>query len=201
VEAVDVDVILPLAPFGIETMDFRRKLTLLAGIICGFIALLLLLLAVFLAFSTGDIGQSAVFAVISVFPLLIAIACLRPAYRTIALRLVGGITAAAIGGILLTSYINPDVEIGRRGRACYFATLAGSVVIAVKGSWPSSNSNSGKPPDGRMPVAGYCLHFRVARVAKTLGFCMVTEDQIWASGGGRIRTFCTRWLAPAATSC
>lgn len=118
-------------------MDTRRKLTLFAGGICAVFASVLMLLAIFLAITGSDTRQPAVFAVISVFPLLIAIACLSPNHRTTALRCVGGITAIAMIGIIINSFVNPDVEIGRRGRAIYFAMLAGSVAIAVKGRWPS----------------------------------------------------------------
>lgn len=118
-------------------METRRKLTLAAGGICGVFASLLLLLAAFLAVIGADARQPIVFAVISVFPLLIAIACLSKPHRTPALRLVGGITAFAMVGIILNSFLNPDVEIGRLGRSMYFGILTGSIALAATGRWPS----------------------------------------------------------------
>ncbi len=128
-------------------METRRKLTLFAGVISAVFAALLLALAVFLALTTGDARQSTVFAIISVFPLLIAIACLSRRHRTIALRLVGGVTAIAMTGIIINSFVKPDIEIGRRGRAIYFAILAGAVAIAAKGRWPSNDADAPNPAD------------------------------------------------------
>lgn len=119
-------------------MTMRSNLTLVAGVLSAIIAAALLLLAAFLAIIGADARQPVVFAVISVFPLLIAIACLSPKRRTSALRIVGCITAVATGGILIYSFVNPDIEIGRRGRGLYVATCIGAAMIAVKGRWPSS---------------------------------------------------------------
>lgn len=119
-------------------MTTRNNLTLVAGVLSAIIAGSLLLLAAFLTMIGTDARQPIVFAVISVFPLLTAIACLSAKHRTTALRVVGGVTAVAFAGILINSVVNPDVEIGRRGRGLYLAMCAAAAAIAVKGRWPSS---------------------------------------------------------------
>lgn len=118
-------------------MNARRNLTLFAGIVCAIFAGLLLLLAAFLAVTGASVRDPIVFAVISVFPMLIAIACLSAKHRTPALRLVGGITAFAIAGILIDSFVNPKVEVPWKGRTIYFVMMAGAATIAAKGRWPS----------------------------------------------------------------
>jgi len=119
-------------------MTTRSNLTLVAGVLSAIIAGSLLLLAAFLAMIGADARQPIMFAAISIFPLLIAVACLSAKHRTTALRVVGGITAVAIAGILINSFINPDLETSRRGRGMYLATCVGAAAIAVKGRWPSS---------------------------------------------------------------
>jgi hypothetical protein len=116
----------------------RSNLTLVAGVLAALISGALLLLAAFLAMIGADARQPVLFAVISVFPLLIAIACLSAKHRTAALRLVGCITAIVMAGVLINSFVNPDVEIGRRGRGLYFAMCIGAAMLAFKGRWPSS---------------------------------------------------------------
>lgn len=119
-------------------MTTRNKLALLAGLLSATFAAVLLLLGAFIAISGGDARQSLLGPVVSIFPLLIAIACLSPRHRTPALRAVGGITAVAMAGILIASYVRADVEQTRRGRAIYFMTFLGAAGIAVKGRWPSA---------------------------------------------------------------
>ncbi len=118
-------------------MTTRQNLTLLSGIASAVFAALLLLLALFLALTGSSVRQPIIFSVIAVFPLLISIACLSSKHRTPAIRMVGGITALAMAGILLNSFVNPQPDVGRKGRAVYFAMCAGAAAIAVKGRWPS----------------------------------------------------------------
>ncbi|QDT04367.1 hypothetical protein K227x_27580 [Rubripirellula lacrimiformis] len=118
-------------------MTTRQTLTLLSGIVSAVFATLLLSLALFLALTGSSARQPIIFAVISVFPLLIAIACLSSKHRTPAIRLVGGITALALAGVLLNSFVNPQPEIGRLGPTTYLAMCAGGVAIAANGRWPS----------------------------------------------------------------
>lgn len=115
----------------------RRALALIAGIASALFAALLLALAAFLAIMGADIREPVVFALVSIFPALIAIACLRPGLRTPALRLIGGITCLAMAGMLIGSYIYPNEHVGRRGRGIYFAMCAAAGALAVKGRWPS----------------------------------------------------------------
>lgn len=118
-------------------MASRQFLTLFAGIVTAIFAGLLLTLAAFLAFTGTRMNEPIVLALISIFPLLIAIACLSPKRRTSALRLVGGITALATGGLLIASFVSSDVEMDRRGRGICVVTMLAAAAIAVKGRWPS----------------------------------------------------------------
>lgn len=110
---------------------------MLAGIVAAIIAGLLLTLAVFLVFAGTRMNEPITMALISIFPLLIAVACLSPKRRTTALRLVGGITALATGGLLIASFVSPDVELDRKGRGICVVTMLAAAAIAVKGRWPS----------------------------------------------------------------
>lgn len=117
-------------------MNPRQKFAFFAGILCAVFASLLLILAVFLL-SVGDGRSALVFSVISIFPLLIAIACLSPTRRTPALRIVGAITALVMAGLLINSFVNPNKEIDWSSRRLYTIMLTGALAIAIKGRWPS----------------------------------------------------------------
>lgn len=119
-------------------MNGRQRLTLFAGIVCAVFVSLLWALALFLVVF-GDMGGAILCTVISLFPLLIAIACLNAKRRTLALRLVGGITALMMAAILISSYVNPNNNIDWRGRLVYSAMLSGALGVAIKGRWPSSS--------------------------------------------------------------
>ena len=119
-------------------MTARKTLTLFAGVVSATLVVLLLALAAFLAVSGAGMREPTLFVVISVFPLLIAVACLCPSRRTVALRLVGGITSLVIAGILIAAFVSPEIELNRRQRAIYVAVIVGAAAIAVKGRWPSA---------------------------------------------------------------
>ncbi|TWU05715.1 hypothetical protein [Stieleria varia] len=120
-------------------MKSRSSLAIAAGIISALFAGVLLSLSAFLALTESTAGSPLSFALMSVFPMLVALACLGQKWRTVALRMVGGVTALVVGWILIQSYINPEIKVGRTGRGLYVAMCVGAISIAAKGRWPSSN--------------------------------------------------------------
>lgn len=118
----------------------RRRLTSIAGWICVLVAVFLVSFAgVMLTIGTRPIDCLKT-ASTSLFPALVAVACLWPSKRTIALRLIGGVICLACIGTFVFLFVNPpndDVPI-RRGTLLLIAVAGGA--MAIKGKWPGADS-------------------------------------------------------------
>ena len=121
-----------------QPSTLRKHLTLVAGVFAAFIAVVLLLLSVVHAVSTGNVREAVFHAVVSLFPFSISIACLTERYRTLAFRFIGGVVAIIVTGVLIGSLVNPNAAIGGRALVFLFLTCVGAASLAIKGKWPSS---------------------------------------------------------------
>jgi hypothetical protein len=78
----------------------------------------------------------------SLFPLLIAVACLMPRRRTLAIRCIGAVVCVTFVGILIASFVapnqGPSQRAPRRGALLTIALAAGA--MALKGKWPGSEN-------------------------------------------------------------
>jgi len=101
---------------------------------------MLLILAAFLALSGEPLRQSLALAATAVYPALVGAACLDPALRTVALRLLGALTFIAVAWVLIASFVAPIDDIGFRERFYYVAMCIASACIAIKGRWPHPES-------------------------------------------------------------
>lgn len=76
-------------------------------------------------------------ATASVFPALIAIACLMPSRRSFALRIIGGVVSLACIGTLIMSFVAPARENqGRPPHGMLVVIVIAGGAMAVKGKWP-----------------------------------------------------------------
>lgn len=126
-------------PFGTQRMhQTRRNLIIVAGWCTAAVAAALISLALVLLFLGGGLRQTTMLAVIAVFPTLVSVACLIPNRRTLALRVIGGVTCLVTLAILVTQLVAPDAEIGSKGRGVLVAICAASGLMATSGRWPSA---------------------------------------------------------------
>lgn len=77
----------------------RKKMTLVAVVLAAFTAAVVLLLSVIHSTTTGNFRQAISHAVVSLFPNLIAVACLSERYRTLALRIIAGVGTFSSPGL------------------------------------------------------------------------------------------------------
>ncbi len=128
----------------------RNTMRILGGISAVVIAVIMLAMAGLMA-ALEQGRQGLLFAVISVFPILVAIACLSPSARNFALRLVGAITCVSVTGTLIMTFVAPpeDVTFGRRGLLVALAVASGA--MAIKGRWPGPTAEQ---PGAAQPGTG-----------------------------------------------
>lgn len=126
----------------------RSILPLLAGWMCLGLAAIMLAFSILMFFLETSLQTCIAFGCISLFPALIAVACLMPRWRTIALRMIGAVVCLACVGTLIMSFVNPS-DTGqprpRRGMIVVIALATGA--MALKGRWPGS-----EPPENTEPV-------------------------------------------------
>ncbi len=117
----------------------RQRLANFAGWICVILAVFLVAFAAFMLVDGSRPLDCLKTASTSLIPATIAVACLLPSKRTIALRVLGGVVCAACIGTLVFFLVSPPAEDVRvRFGTLIVIAIAGGV-MAVKGKWPGSD--------------------------------------------------------------
>ena len=131
------------APAELETVELsnsRSMMTKLAGWLAAVFAVILLAFAVFLLVVQAPLRDCIILGGTAIFPAIVAVACLMPSQRTLALRVIGGVVCIACLATLITTFVAPgkdDPEWGRRGR--FLAAAIAGAAMAIKGKWPGAN--------------------------------------------------------------
>ncbi len=88
----------------------RSVLTIVAGWLCVVFAIIMILFCVLMFLLEVPMGICLGIGATSLFPILIAVACLVPSKRTMALSVIGGVLCAGCVGGLIMSFVNPPPE-------------------------------------------------------------------------------------------
>lgn len=128
----------------------RSGLTLMVGWLCLLFAIMLIVFGVFMFLLQTPPATAIAFGCLSLFPGLIAVACLIPSKRTVALRMIGGIVFLASFGTLIATFVklgDGNIPYSRRGLLLVVALAGGT--MAIKGRWPGSEEQPSptKAPD------------------------------------------------------
>lgn len=124
----------------VELSTSRSVLPFLVGWLCLIFAVVLFVFSALMLLLQTPPLTCLVIGSTALFPALIAVACLLPSKRTIALRVIGGIVFAACVGTFITTFVNPvnDGQGRSRRGLLVVAAIAGGA-MAIKGKWPGSN--------------------------------------------------------------
>lgn len=126
---------------GVAELNTSRSiLPLIAGWLCLVFAAVLLAFSVLMLLLQTPPLTCIVIGSTSLFPAMVAVACLLPSKRTIALRLIGAVVCIACVSTLVMSFVTPPGNgqgRPRRGMLAVIAIAGGA--MAVKGKWPGSD--------------------------------------------------------------
>lgn len=129
-------------------------MTKLAGWLAAVFAVILLCFAVFLLAVQAPMRDCIILGGTAIFPAIVAVACLIPSKRTLALRVIGGVVCIACLATLIMTFAAPgknDPEWSRRG-LFLTAALAGAA-MAVKGKWPGADETDNSTNDSMPAVS------------------------------------------------
>ncbi len=124
-----------------ELNTSRRVLPLIAGWLCLVFAVVLLAFSAFMLLLQTPPLTCLVIGSTSMFPAMVAVACLLPSKRTIALRFIGAVVCIACIGTFIMSIVAPSKNEPRRTQRgmLIVAAIAGGA-MAIKGKWPGGES-------------------------------------------------------------
>jgi hypothetical protein len=130
---------LTLGVFELNTS--RSILPLIAGWLCLVFAVVLLAFSALMLFLQTPPLTCIVIGSTSLFPAMMAVACLLPSKRTIALRLIGAVVCFACVGTLIMSFVTPPGNgQGRPRREILVVIAIAGGAMAIKGKWPGSEN-------------------------------------------------------------
>ena len=126
-----------------ELNTSRSTLPLIAGWLCLVFAVVLFAFSALMLFLQTPPLLCIVIGSTSLFPAMIAVACLLPSKRTIALRLIGAVVCIACVGTLIMSFVTPPGnEQGRPRRGMLVVIAIAGGAMAIKGKWPGGDSKN-----------------------------------------------------------
>ncbi len=127
---------------GVAELNTSRSiLPLIAGWLCLVFAVVLFAFSALMLLLQTPPLTCIVIGSTSLFPAMIAIACLLPSKRTIALRLIGAVVCVACVGTLIMSFVTPPGNgQGRPRRGILVVMAIAGGAMAIKGKWPGSES-------------------------------------------------------------
>jgi hypothetical protein len=126
---------------GVAELNTPRSiLPLVVGWLCLVLAVVLFAFSALLLFLQTPPRTCIVTGSTALFPAMIAVACLLPSKRTIALRLIGAVVFIACVGTLTMSFVTPPGnEQGRSRRGVLVAIAIAGGAMAIQGKWPGSD--------------------------------------------------------------
>lgn len=129
------------------------------GVLSLLTAVVLLGFGVFMLVLQTPLTMCVFIASTSLFPLIVAVACLMPRYRSLAIRVIGAIVCLVCIGMFASYYFGDgpqEIGTSRRGRSLLIALGVGGAAMAVKGRWPGDrdNKNDAVPPNDGNSQAG-----------------------------------------------
>lgn len=129
---------------GVSELNTSRSvLPLIAGWLCLIFAVVLLAFSAFMILLQTPPLTCLVIGGTSMFPAIVAVACLLPSKRTIALRFIGAVVCVACIGTFIMSVVNPTGnEQGRSRRGLLLVAAIAGGAMAIKGKWPGGDSKN-----------------------------------------------------------
>jgi peptidoglycan/LPS O-acetylase OafA/YrhL len=120
----------------------RSILPMIAGWLCLVVAVILLAFSVFMFLVQTPPQICIAIGCTSLFPALVAVACLLPKMRTMALRCIGAVVCLGCLGAFVVSFVSPprDGE-GRPRRGILLVVAIAGGAMAIKGKWPGRDTN------------------------------------------------------------
>ena len=116
-------------------------MTKLAGWLAAVFAVILLAFAGFLLVVQAPMRDVIILGGTAIFPAIIAVACLVPSKRTLALRVIGGVVCIACLATLIMTFLAPGKDGPEWGRRGLFVTAAmAGAAMAIKGKWPGADA-------------------------------------------------------------
>ncbi len=114
----------------------------LVGVLCLFTAIVLLGFSGLMYALETPLNICVAIGATSLFPFVLAVACLSPRYRSMAIRCVGGVICLVGVGAFIASLVDTSDEFNptfRRRGLMLVVSIAGAI-MAVRGKWPGDHA-------------------------------------------------------------